>query len=208
MSRTKWWWVRHAPVTTNNGHLYGQDDLPADTDDEPTYAALARLLPENAVLVTSNLQRTAQTAAAIAAAGLVLPEAIVEADLAEQHFGDWQGLPHKQVYELLEPKHPFWILPAHSRAPNGESFVEVLTRVERAVTRLNEEHAGRDIIAVAHAGSIRAAIGVALGLDPERSLGFTIHNCSVTRLDHVRNSPHHPDGAWAMVHMNHIAVGH
>jgi alpha-ribazole phosphatase len=31
-------------------------------------------------------------------------------------------------------------------------------------------HAGRDVIAVAHGGTIRAALGLALGLDPEASL--------------------------------------
>ena len=25
---TRWWWVRHAPVTVNNGCVYGQTDLP------------------------------------------------------------------------------------------------------------------------------------------------------------------------------------
>ena len=49
--------------------------------------------------------------------------------------------------------------------------------------RLNDEHAGRDIIAVTHGGTIRAALAEALDLDPERALAFTIDNLSLTRID-------------------------
>ena len=41
------------------------------------------------------------------------------------------------------------------------------------------------MIAVAHGGTIKAAIGLALGNQPERGLAFTVDNCSVTRLDHI-----------------------
>ena len=27
---TSWWWVRHAPVTSHHGRLYGQSDVLAD----------------------------------------------------------------------------------------------------------------------------------------------------------------------------------
>ncbi len=81
--------------------------------------------------------------------------------------------------------HRFWLAPAHEAAPGGESFVEVMQRVSRAVTRLTREHAGRDIVAVTHGGTIRAALAHALGLDPEAALAFTIDNLSLTRLDHI-----------------------
>ena len=58
-------------------------------------------------------------------------------------------------------------------------------RVRAAVERLTEEFRGRDIVAVAHGGSIRAALAVALALDPQAVLAFAVENCSVTRLDHL-----------------------
>ena len=67
----------------------------------------------------------------------------------------------------------------------GESFVEVIGRVSAAIRRLVAAHPGRDIIAVAHGGTIRAALALALGLDPEAALAFMIENCSITRLDHI-----------------------
>ena len=79
--------------------------------------------------------------------------------------------------------------PAAERAPGGESFVDLVARVSAAIADLTETNAGRDIIAVTHGGTIRAALGVALGLSPDAVHAFTIDNCALTRLDHVRRTP-------------------
>ncbi len=202
---TRWWWVRHAPVTANKGRIYGQNDMQADTDDPETYSGLAHALPSGAVLVTSNLKRTHQTAAAIADAGLDLAAPIIEPDFAEQNFGDWQGQHVHEIRAEVGPRHPFWLTPANQRAPNGESFSDLWTRVTGAIERLTKSHKNRDIIAVAHGGTIRAALGMALGLEPDRALSFSLDNCSITRIDQVPPGPHHPDGSWAVVHANYRA---
>ena len=204
---TRWWWVRHAPVTVNDGRCYGQTDVPCDCDDVEAFKALARLLPREAIWITSPLQRTHLTAAAIVLAGLPGPEpipgpgVIVEPDFAEQHFGAWQGtkytdLPHKQP----EAYHRFWLAPAHVAPPGGESFVALVARVTPAVRRLTREHAGRDIIAVTHGGTIRAALSEALDLAPEASLAINVDNLSLTRLDFFPESKGgHP---WQVVAVN------
>ena len=198
---TRWWWVRHAPVTTSGGRIYGQRDVPADTSDPRPYEALARWLPAGAVLVTSHLQRTVQTADAIRAAGAALPPPVAEPDLAEQNFGAWQGRPRDEVYAAFGEGNPFWAAPATTRAPDGESFAYLVGRVGGAIERLTDAHAGRDIVAVTHGGTIRAAIGLALGLSPEDSLRFRIDNCSLTRLDLL--APGAPSsGCWAVAHVN------
>jgi hypothetical protein len=69
--------------------------------------------------------------------------------------------------------------------PGGESFLAVIERVSRAVHQLVETYAGRDVIAVAHGGTIRAALALALSLEPEAALAFTVENCSLTRIDHI-----------------------
>jgi len=188
---TRWWWIRHAPVTVNDGRCYGQTDFPCDCSDTAAFSALARMLPKSAVWITSTLQRTHLTAAAIVRAGLPGPDpipgpgVIVDADLAEQNFGVWQGvryvdLPHRQP----EAYHRFWLAPAHVAPPGGESYVELEARVRAAVRRLTRENVGRDIIAVTHGGTIRAAISEALDLTPEAALAISIENLSLTRLEH------------------------
>jgi broad specificity phosphatase PhoE len=188
---TRLWWIRHAPVD-HGGRIYGQLDLSCDCSEAGLFAGLAAQLPHDAVWVTSNLRRTHETAAAIIRAGLPGPDripgpdAVEIADLAEQHFGEWQGLAYEDLDQTRAGDfHRFWHAPAHETAPGGESFHAVIERVSRAVRQLVETYAGRDVIAVAHGGTIRAALALALGLDPEAALAFTIENCSITRIDHI-----------------------
>jgi broad specificity phosphatase PhoE len=68
--------------------------------------------------------------------------------------------------------------------------MDLYNRVRGAIERINIECAGRDVIAVGHGGTIKAAIGLALGNQPEKGLAFTIDNCSVTRLDHLASDGH------------------
>ena len=203
---TRLWWIHHAPVD-HDGRIYGQLDLSCDCSETTVFIGLAKQLPRDAVWVTSNLRRTHETATAIIRAGLPGPnripgpEALAIDDLAEQHFGEWQGLAHQDLHRLRASDfYRFWHAPAHEAAPGGESFLALIARVSQAVHRLVENYPGHDIIAVAHGGTIRAALALALGLDPEAALAFTIENCSITRIDHI-------DGAgmghgWRVVTVN------
>ncbi|MCR9219397.1 MAG: histidine phosphatase family protein [Alphaproteobacteria bacterium] len=205
---TRWWWVRHAPVTANQGRIYGAADLDCEVGDANSFAGLADLLPDGAALVTSHLKRTQQTADAIRAAGLDLPAAIVEPAIGEQSFGDWQG---RHFAELQQDEaftgHHFWLCPGYFRPPNGESFADLIARAAPAVERLSDDHPGRDVVAVGHGGTIRAALALALGLDAEGALGFTIDNLSVTRLDRIVERGSAADGhqdrrMWRVVMVN------
>jgi alpha-ribazole phosphatase len=203
---TRLWWVRHAPVR-HGGRVYGQSDLPCDCSETAIFTGLAEKLPRDAVWVTSNLRRTHDTAAAIIRAGLPGPQpipgpgAIEMADLAEQNFGEWQGLTYEELQESRAGDfHRFWHAPAHEAPPGGESFLQVAERVSGAIHHLVETHTGRDIIAVAHGGTIRAALALALGLDPEAALAFSIENCSITRMDRI-DGPGMGHG-WRVVTVN------
>lgn len=208
---TRWWWVRHAPVTVNNGRCYGQTDVPCDCSNDAAFAGLAKLLPKDAVWVTSTLRRTHMTAAGIVRAGLSGPDpipgpgVIVEPDLIEQHFGEWQGVTYAELAELNGNRWPrFWLAPAHHAPPGGESFVQLMERAHPAILRLSNEHAGRDIIAVTHGGTIRAALAQALDLAPEATLAVSIDNLSLTRIEHFPDADvAHP---WRVATVNQAPV--
>ncbi|HEX9789134.1 MAG TPA: histidine phosphatase family protein [Kiloniellales bacterium] len=201
---TRWWWVRHAPVVGHQGRIYGQDDFDCDCSDQETFRFLSRVLPRDAVWVTTHLRRTQRTAAAIAAEMAPAPATpLIETDLAEQHFGAWQGMTNAELKAQRDGAwHRFWLAPAHEAPPGGESFVAVIERVAATVQRLSAAHAGRDIVAVTHGGTIRAAVAIALGLEPERALSIAVDNCALTCLDHIAGSsgshaPHEAD-AWCV----------
>ena len=182
---TRWWWVRHAPVREDNGCIYGQKDLGCDTSDRVVFNAVGKILPRGAVWYASNLKRTHQTADAIWAAGFPRPSKMThEAAFAEQHLGEWQGK-NRAAFLASLPIGSHWFADIDEPAPGGESFMDLYNRVRGAIERITGSQSGKDVIAVAHGGTIKAAIGLALGNQPDKGLTFDIDNCSVTRLDHL-----------------------
>lgn len=206
MIETRWWWVRHAPVP-DGGRIYGQKDLPCDCSDAAVFEAVAETLPHDAIWVTSNLQRTTQTAAAIikASSGRHAPAEIPAFEtFAEQHLGDWQGrerIAFRKERGLIATS--FWLAAADERAPNGESFNDLVARVSPTIDDLTAKHRGRNIVSVTHGGTIRAAIGHAIGLPPDTTHAFTIDNCSITCLDHIHDPSGKSPSRWRVGTVNH-----
>lgn len=204
---TRWWWIRHAPVP-DGGRIYGQRDLDCDCSDEKVFRAVAAALPQNAVWVTSDLKRAKQTAAAIHAIsdGTHAPEHMpAHAHFNEQHLGDWQGqdrLAHRR--ERGHNGMTFWLTKGDERAPGagGESYPDLVARTVPLIHQLNATHAGRDIVTVTHGGTIRVALGLALGGPPALGHAFTIDNVSITLLEHVHDPREPQAGIWRINTVN------
>ncbi len=202
---TRWHFVRHAPVATlreAGAVVYDTHDEPADVSDTPAFQALAGFLPKNAVWVTSPLMRAVQTADAIADAGLAPAERLADERLAEQHYGAWHGMTMEALKATLagRPRHKTWFTTAADQPPGGESFVTQAARVRAAMDQLTARFAGRPIVAVAHGGTIRAALAHALGIDLDRALTISVDNLSTTRIDHVPGEG--IGGDWRLVYTN------
>lgn len=201
---TRWWWVRHAPVANMKGIMYGSDDVVCDTSDRESFVRLAGVLPEDGHWITSHLSRTHHTADAIKAAGLDFREPVIEEHFGEQDFGDWQG----RRWDEMEASDPetyaaFWHDPARNRPPNGESFEDLINRTSAVIDRINHERQGETIVAIAHGGTIRAAISHALGLTPEAGMSFATDNLSLTCLEHVEGGLLRGKGeSWRVVCIN------
>src|ERR1700739_865346 len=156
---TRWWWVRHAPVRSDGGNIYGQEDIDCDTGDIEVFEAVAKMLPRDAVWYSSNLKRTHKTAEAIWAAGFPRPaDNAQHRDFAEQHLGQCQGM-NRAALLARHPPGRSWFADVNEPAPGGESFMDLYTRVCRTVVRITAAEPGKNIIAVGHGGVIRAAVG-------------------------------------------------
>ncbi len=202
VTTTRWWWIRHAPVINAEAAIYGQRDVPADTSDTLAYEALARELPvEDAVWIHSGLERTRVTAEATARAAGLSPDMLVEPAFMEQNFGDWQGMPRAQFYaDRGIGVTRFWMSDVDECPPNGESFLDLLARTQPAITHHTRAHRGRDIIAFAHGGTIRAALLQALGLPATQVQAFQSDNLSLTRIEHLAMEGGRE--AWRVTAMN------
>ena len=203
MTVTNFWLIRHALVEENaRTYHYGAMDVDlceiSLLEQAPMYRALASRLPRPAMWRVTPLSRTRRTAQAIFAAGYPAQPLAVEPGLVEQHFGDWQGVPHDDLPALLaHPPHPFWPVRGHERPPGGETMQEVMVRVGAALERLADGHAGEDIVIISHGGAIRAAFGHALGIPVDNALHVSVQNLSLTRLERH-------DNGWRVVCLNEL----
>lgn len=171
------WWVRHGP--THRREMIGWTDLPADLSDIAALDRLAGFLPPDAPVISSDLSRAVTTANAIARNRTRLPH---DPALREIGFGTWEGRPFGDV----EREDPHLIRryleePGDIRPPGGESWNDLAARVSAAVDRLAE--GSRDLIAVAHFGTILSQVQRARQCSAVEVLGQQIDNLSVTRLD-------------------------
>jgi alpha-ribazole phosphatase len=174
-SGSRLWLIRHAPVAGPRGVIH-DSDAPADLANTAAFAALRAKLPEPAGAYASPSRRTLETAAALGLAP------VAEPSFREQHFGDWTGRRHDDLErELGDAYRLFWQAAARNRPPGGESFVDQIGRVAEGLAKLP---AG-DVVLVVHSGTVRAALSIALALDPEPALSFVIDPLSLTRLDRL-----------------------
>ncbi len=147
----KLWLVRHAQPLIAEGLCYGQLDIAADPSaTEQAAKKIAPLLPQQAMLYCSALQRAQQLAQALHELrhDLILN---VDPRLNEMNFGTWEGIAWDAI-----PQTAFdtWLddFDAH-RFGNAQSVRDVLTRTYEA---LNQCSAYQNVVWVTHAGVIRA----------------------------------------------------
>lgn len=200
---TRWWWIRHAPTDVPPGTLTGRSEAPIHAPVPPsTLAALASLranLPETALhLVVTGLSRSRETARHLIDDNFDIITKVVEKDFEEQSFGNWEGGSYDAV-----PR-SFWDDPANAVPPGGESFADLCLRVKSGIERHSHRVGEGDIVAVAHAGSIRAAVADALSLPPARALSLALDPLSLTRLDRIAMSGR---VEWRIVTVNAVS-GH
>lgn len=189
---TRVFMVRHGP--THARGMVGWSDLPADLSDRAALDRLSAHLPNEAVVVSSDLSRAAATADAIQGDRLRLPH---RRDLREIHFGAWE----LRRFDEIEAEDPdriraYWERPGDVRPPGGESWHEVCDRVHAAVDELVAAHAGGAVVIVAHFGVILTQVQRALLLTSEAAFAHRIDNLSVTEFTVGA-------GNWEMGRINH-----
>ncbi len=163
--------IRHAPAETG-GRLCGRRDVPARLDDRAAIARLAAALQGVRQVVTSPAIRCRQTAEALFP-GVAPTE---DARLWEQDFGAEDGMAFTDLPDLGPlPREAL----ANRRPQGGESFADMAARVVPAL----EDLAGADapVAVVAHAGTVRAGLALALGSVPA-ALAFEVAPLSLTRI--------------------------
>ena len=160
---------RHGNTDWNAGHrVQGQTDVPLNALGRQQAVDAAELLikmrPD--AIVSSDLRRAADTAAALAAlTGLSIS---YDKRLRERYFGAWQGLTMTEVIEQFPEQHARWTA---GQEVGGD--VETLDEMGRRVADALREAAtlapaGGTVVVATHGAAARQGIGHLLGWPVEQ----------------------------------------
>lgn len=169
--------VRHTTPAVQPGICYGHAELDLHENAESEFVTvrgkLADVVPD--AFYTSPLLRCRKLSAA-----LRWGEAQQDDRLKEMHFGDWE----MQRWDAI-PREIFdyWATRFVEHAPpGGESFRDLYGRASAFFADVADKHAGATVVAVTHAGVIRALLAHVLKLPLEHVPGFHLDFGGVTKL--------------------------
>ena len=197
--------LRHGDTQLSPEHRFcGLRDLPLSANGTLQAQAAARRLatgvPIDAV-VSSPLQRAVATAA-IAASELGLT-AVIDDDLRETDFGDWEGFTLAEIQQRWPAAAASWRRDPEQAPPGGESFADTAHRVNRACDLLLRDHGGQTVLVVSHISPIKIllcrALGVPLGTVYRLYLGSACineirwHGHGFAAVHRVNDTSHLPD---------------
>jgi ribonuclease H / adenosylcobalamin/alpha-ribazole phosphatase len=124
-----------------------------------------------ATVITSPLQRAYDTAA-VAARALGV-DVVVDDELIETDFGDWEGLTFAEAAARDPELHRRWLRDTSVEPPHGESFDSVDARVRRVRDRIVAEHGGATVLVVSHVTPIKTMLRLAL--DAGHGILYRLH---------------------------------
>ena len=166
--------IRHGATEWSvNGRHTGRTDLPLLPEGEDQARATGELLSGHtfAVVLTSPLQRARRTCEL---AGLAA-QAIVDDDLREWDYGDYEGLTTSEIREAV-PDWTVWT----GGCPDGESIEEVSTRADRVIARARA--ADGDVAVFAHGHILRVLTARWCQLEPVEGRRFVLRTASLCQL--------------------------
>lgn len=184
--------VRHgATPWTEAGRVQGWAPVGLSSAGREQIGAVASYLSERLsdrpVVVSSDLQRAAESAQIIASECTSTGEMTVDRRLRERDFGVFQGLDDPSYHELrtreLDKDHSNRLTWAPE---NGESWREVRSRVQEAWhTYTNRTHDTRPLIMVSHFGPIHCILSLVTGrsLPDEFDIGHSTAGVSEISVD-------------------------
>ena len=163
-----------------SGQHTGTTDLPLTDDGRRLAEQMRPALAKTAfrLVLCSPMQRARETCEL---AGLG-EKAIVEPDLAEWNYGQYEGLTSGQIHESC----PDWLI-FRDGCPGGEAPEQVADRVDRVISRARE--ADGNIALFAHGHVLRVLAARWIGLPTDAGQHFLLDTGTLCVLGHYRGVP-------------------
>jgi len=178
--------VRHGAVDAAPGLCLGHTDVPLSAEGFTATQRLAASWDGAAprFLFASDLKRAQQSAQVFAARFAIEP--LGDSRLREVDLGAWDGKRWEEIAASDAARYRHWADNwVIQEAPGGESFADLIRRTGSWLSALLGSTREEDtVLAVAHAGSIRALLCHALGLPPARALALTVDHARASRVSY------------------------
>src|SRR5579859_147783 len=182
--------LRHGQTPMSVQKRYaGRTDVPLTDAGLAQAAAAAKRLASARIdaIVASPLQRTVQTAEAVAAVtGLAVT---TDEGFRETDFGDWDGLTFAEVRERWPAEMAAWLADPQVAPPGGESFAEVSERIIPALARVLAGRAGKRILVVSHVTPIKTLVAAALLAPPAALFRMHLDVAALCEIDWYADGP-------------------
>jgi len=173
--------ARHGETAWSlSGQHTGLTDIPLTEKGEQDARRLGERLREMtfARVFTSPLQRARRTCE-LAGFGNV---AVVDPDLVEWNYGDYEG----RTSQEIKAERPDWQL-FRDGCPGGEKPADVGARVDRVIARIRD--ADGHVAVFAHGHLLRVFVARWIGLPPEEGRRFVLDTVTLSVLGYYRDVP-------------------
>jgi broad specificity phosphatase PhoE len=164
------WLVRHGATEWSELRRHtGRTDIPLTVEGRRKAAALSRVLDRQRfeLVLTSPLRRARETARL---AGFA--DAVVDPDLVEWDYGDYEGLTSDQICE----RDPGWTI-FTSTVPGGETAEAVGARAGQVLDRVSR--GAGPVLLFAHGHFLRVLTATALELGPRAGARFVLDPATI-----------------------------
>ena len=173
--------IRHGETSWSlTGQHTGLTDIPLTEHGRQTASALRPILSDQvfSCVLVSPLKRARETCRL---SGLE-DKAIVDPDLLEWNYGQYEGLTSSQIHEM----NPDWMI-FRDGCPGGETPEQVGIRVDRVIARARS--AGGKVALFAHGHVLRVVAARWIGLSVGDGQHFLLNTAAVSVLSYYRGSP-------------------
>jgi len=173
--------IRHGETAWSiSGQHTSTTDLPLTDHGRKLAERMRPVLAAKAfgLILCSPMQRARETCALVGLGD----KAVIDADLAEWNYGEYEGLTTDQIQETA----PGWLL-FHDGCPGGETPEQVGARVDRVIAR--SRAAGADTALFAHGHVLRVFAARWIGLPPSAGQHFLLDTGTLCVLGYYREIP-------------------
>jgi broad specificity phosphatase PhoE len=174
--------VRHGETAWSlSGQHTGSTDIPLTQNGRTVARRLRLVLTKESfsLVLTSPLQRARETCEL---AGLG-DQAVVEPDLCEWNYGEYEGLTPKEIHV----RRPGWMIFGDG-CPGGEAPEEVGARADRVIARVRAVAPGH-VALFAHGHIFRVLVARWIGLPASAGQHFLLDTATLNIFGYYRESP-------------------